>query len=62
MQDSINEHAREMLNEAGAIGEEQLPQDNIGKNDKQEWTYAADKVQQDITWWDRVQKFFRGAT
>jgi hypothetical protein len=62
MYENINEQARELINEPGSIGEEQLPQDSVGKNDKQEWTYAADKVSEDITWWQRVQKFFRGGT
>jgi hypothetical protein len=61
MYEELNEDARNLMNEPGAIGEEQLPQD-AGKNDKQEWTYASDKNSEDITWWQRVQKFFRGGT
>lgn len=47
-----------MINEPGSIGEEQMPTEN-GKNDKQDWNYAADKNQEDSTWWDQVQNFLR---
>jgi len=62
MQQGINEEPREFFTEAGDVGEEQLPQTNVGKSDKLEWTYASDQNADDITVWQKIQKFFRGAT
>jgi hypothetical protein len=61
MHEDLNDSARELMNEPGSIGEEQLPAD-AGKNDKEEWTYASDKNFEDHNWWQRIQKYFRGGT
>jgi hypothetical protein len=57
-----NEEPRDYLNEAGDIGEEQLPQTQVRKSDKFEWTYASDENSDDITVWQKIQKYFRGGT
>lgn len=58
----INNTSRDMINEPGSVGEEMLPADAGEKNDKQAWNYAANKVQEDRTWWERIQNFFKGGT
>lgn len=59
MHEQLNDTSRELINEPGSIGEETLPAGAAGKNDKQDWTYAADRNQEDSTWWDHIQKFLR---
>lgn len=60
-ENQLSDETHELMNEPGSVGEEQLPQD-AGKSDKHEWTYSADKNYEDFTWWQRIQRFFRGAT
>lgn len=42
--DKENEQIQELINESGAIGEEQLPQVDVGKSDKAPWNLVADKL------------------
>lgn len=42
--DAENETVNELINESGSIGEEQLPQVDVGKNDKAPWSLLADKM------------------
>jgi hypothetical protein len=62
MHEHLSDSSRELINEPGSIGEEQLPIDAGDKNDKQAWTYAADKIDEDVTWWQRLRNFFKGGT
>jgi hypothetical protein len=42
--DRENETVDELINESGSIGEEQLPQVDVGKSDKAPWNLMADKM------------------
>lgn len=48
-----------MPQEAGDIGDEQLPA-GTSKTDKEEWTYAADKVKREPILPERVREFLNG--
>lgn len=62
MYEHISEVSGDMINEPGSIGEEQLPADFGKKNDKQPWTYAADEMEEDYTWWQRLRNYLKGGT
>lgn len=46
-QDQEKPESFDPMDEAGSIGDEQLPCGTQGKTDKQEWNYAADKVKKE---------------
>ena len=49
---------REPLDEAGSIGEEQMPEGSGPKTDKHVWNYAADRTRTDTVFGAWLKKFF----
>lgn len=48
------------IEEAGSIGEEQLPAHSGSKTDKHEWNYEASKVKKESKLPERLREFLNG--